>query len=106
MQVNGDGFLRIVNIPEDSPAVLIKGSRRDDSWHVGSGHPDPVIPPTRGLRVSPDTRNVDQRYFETALESPELVSTPDVQRQFAFCYRQIHQWEALSVGWKPHGAAA
>jgi hypothetical protein len=36
---------------------------------------------------------VDKRDFETALESPELVGTPDVQRQFAFRYPQIHQGE-------------
>jgi hypothetical protein len=77
MQVNGDGFLWIVNIPEDSLAVLIEGSSRDESGHVGSGHPDAVIPRACGLRVSPDTRNVDERDFEAAPKSPELLSAPD-----------------------------
>jgi hypothetical protein len=43
------------------------------------------------LRVYPDARDVNERDFEAALERPELVSAPDVQRQFALCYRQIHQ---------------
>ena len=43
------------------------------------------------LRVCTDACDVDKRDFEAALERPELVSTPDVQRQLAFRYRQIHQ---------------
>ena len=72
MQVNDDSVLRVMHVPEDPLAVLIKGARRDDSGHVSSGHPDPVIPATCSLGVCPDTRNVDERYFETALERPEL----------------------------------
>jgi len=34
---------------------------------------------------------MDEWDFEVALQCPELVSTPDMQRQFAFCYRQIDQ---------------
>jgi hypothetical protein len=38
-------------------------------------------------RVCPDLIYVRQRNFETALQSPELVSTPNVQYQLAFRYR-------------------
>ena len=31
MQVNHDGFLRVMHVPEDPLAVLIERSRRDDS---------------------------------------------------------------------------
>ena len=84
MKVNHDGFVGIVNIPEDPLAVLIEGSRRDDSGHIGSGHPDPVIPAACDLRVCSDTCNVDKRDFEAALERPQLVSATDVQHQLAF----------------------
>jgi hypothetical protein len=68
----------------------MEGSRRDDSGHAGSGHPDPVIPPECCLRVGPDTREVHEWDFQSALECPELVSTRDVQRQLAFRYGQIN----------------
>jgi hypothetical protein len=78
MQVNRDGFVGIVNIPEDSLTVLTKRSRRDDSGDIGSGQSNAVIPATCGFRICPDSRNVNERYFEAALESPELVRAPDV----------------------------
>jgi hypothetical protein len=87
MQVNRDGFVGIVNIPEDSLTVLIKRSRRDDSWDTGSGQSNAVIPATCDFRVCPDSSNVSERYFEAALESPEFVRAPDVQRQFSSRYR-------------------
>jgi hypothetical protein len=49
-----------------------------------------VIPAAFGLRVCSDAGNVNERDFQSALESPELVSASDVQRQYAFSYRQIH----------------
>jgi hypothetical protein len=91
MQVNDDGFLRVMHVPEDPFAFLIERPRRYDSGHIGSGHPDAVIPASCGLRVCSDSRNVDERNFEAALECPELVSASDVQRQLAFRYRQINQ---------------
>ena len=91
MQINNDGFLRMMHVPEDSLAVLIEGSCRDDSGDIGSGHPDAVIPAACGLRVCSDAPDVDKRDFEAALECPEFVSAPDVQRQLAFRYRQINQ---------------
>jgi hypothetical protein len=36
MKVNHNCFLRVMHVPEDSLAVLIEGSRRDDSGHIGS----------------------------------------------------------------------
>jgi len=50
-----------------------------------------VIPASRDLWVGSNARNVDKQDFETVLERPEPVSTPDVQRQFALWYRQINQ---------------
>jgi len=91
MEINDDGLLRVMHVPEDALAVLIEGSRRNDSGHIGSGHPDAVIPAACDLRVCPDTRNVDERDFKAAPESPKLVSTPNVQCQLAFRYRQINQ---------------
>ena len=91
VQVNDNGFLRVMNVPEDPLAVLIERACRNDSGQVRSGHPNPVIQTACGLRVSPDARNVYERDFEAVLEGPELVSAPDVQRQLAFRYRLIHQ---------------
>lgn len=87
MQVNRDGFVGTVNIPEDSLAVLIKRSRRDDSGDTGSGHSNAVIPAACGFWVRPYSRDVNERYFEAALESPKLVRAPDMQRQFSVRYR-------------------
>jgi len=98
MQVNDDGFLRVMHVPEESLAVLIEGSRRDDSGHVGSRHPNAVIPAPCDLRVCTDTSDVYKRDFEAALESPELVCAPNVQHQLAHCYRQIHQSERSELG--------
>lgn len=72
MQINHDGFLRVVHVPEDSLAVLIEGSRSDDSGHIGSGHPDAVIPAACGLRIGTDACDVDERNFEAALECQSL----------------------------------
>jgi hypothetical protein len=76
MQVNHDSFLWVVHVPEDAFAILIEGSRRDDSGHIGSGHPDAVIPAACDLRVGSDACNVDKRDFEAAVERPELVRAP------------------------------
>src|SRR5580704_6498985 len=86
MEVDDNGFLWMVNVPEDSLAVLIEGARSDDSGHIGSGHPDAVIPTACDLRVGTDAGDVHERHFETALQSPELVSTPNLQYQLAFGY--------------------
>jgi hypothetical protein len=80
VQVNDDGLLRVMLVPEHALAVLIEGSRSDDSGDIGSGHPDAVIPAACDLRVCTDARYVGERDFQSALESPELVSAPDVQR--------------------------
>jgi len=55
------------------------------SVQVGSRHSDALIPASCDLRVCPDASNVVERDFETAVERPELVNAPDVQRQLAFC---------------------
>jgi hypothetical protein len=47
-----------------------------------------VIPAACGFRVGSNARDVGKRDFEAALERPELVRAPDVQRQLAFRYRQ------------------
>jgi hypothetical protein len=91
MQVNHDAFLRVMHVPEDPLAVLMERSGCDDARHIGSGHPDSVIPAACSFRVCSDTCNVDKRDFESALESPELVSAPHMQYQLAFGYRQIDQ---------------
>src|SRR5437588_12439486 len=87
MQINYDSILRVMHVPEDSLAVLIEGSGSNHSGHTGSGHPHAVQPSACDLRVGSDARDVDERYFEAALESPKLVSPSYVQRQFAFSYR-------------------
>jgi hypothetical protein len=94
MEVNHDGFLRVMHVPEDSLAILIEGACRDDSGHVGSGHPYAVPPSACGVRVCSDSRNMDERYLKAALECPEFVSALNVQRQFAFRYLQIYQGDA------------
>src|SRR6202007_2524864 len=81
---NDDGFLRAVHVPEDSLAVLIESSCRDDTGDIRARQPDAVIPAACRFRVSPDTRYMNERDFEAALERPELVSAPDVQHQLAF----------------------
>ncbi len=86
-QINDDGLFRMMHIPKDSLAVLIEGSSRDDSGHVGSGHPDTVPPTSCDLRICSDTRDVDERNFEAAIERPEPVRAPDVQYQLVFRYR-------------------
>jgi hypothetical protein len=94
VQVNHDGLLRVVHILEDSLAVLIKGSRCDDSRHIGSGHSDAVIQAACYFWVGADTSNVYDLYFETALECPNFVRAPNVQAQFAIRYEQIHHEDA------------
>jgi hypothetical protein len=46
--------------------------------------PGTIVP---GIRVGSNVRDGNERDFEAALERPELVSAPDVQRQLAFGYR-------------------
>jgi hypothetical protein len=86
-----------VYIPEDPLAILIEGSRRDDSGHIGSEHPDAVIPAACDLRVGASAGNVNEWDFQSALERPELVSASDVQGQLAFRYGQINQADAPVV---------
>src|SRR5215469_6124234 len=65
MQVNDDGLLRVVHIPEDSFAVLIEGSRRDHSRQIGSGHFDSVKPAACPFRVDSNSGKVHERDFES-----------------------------------------
>ena len=67
MQINHDGLLRVMHIPEDSLAVLIEGSCSNHSGHTGSGHPHAMPPSACDLRVGSDACDVDERYFEAAL---------------------------------------
>jgi len=66
-------------VPENSLAVLIEGSGRDDSGHIGSGHSDTVVSAASDLPVGSDACDVDKRDFEAVLERPELVRASDVQ---------------------------
>jgi hypothetical protein len=77
MQVNDDGFLRVMHVPKDSLTVLIEGSRCDDSGHVGSRHPNAVIPATCLLRVCSNARNVDERDFVRFMPKSAIDSTTD-----------------------------
>ena len=52
MKVNPNCFLRVMHVPEDSLAVLIEGSRRDDSGHIGSGHLSTLV---RTARLDPSS---------------------------------------------------
>jgi hypothetical protein len=57
MQINDDGLLRVMHVPEDSPAVLIEGSRRDDSGHAGFfPKPQEVLPCCRTALAEHDYR--------------------------------------------------
>ncbi len=87
MQVDYDGAIRVVDVPEDSFAVLIKGAGGDHSRNVGSGHSKSMKPSASNLRVRSDTRDMFQWNLEAAGESPELVRAVNVQGEFAFCYR-------------------
>ena len=78
MQIDDNSFFRVVDVPEYAFAVLIKGSRRDDSRYVGSGQPDAVPPAACDLRVCSDARYVDEGYFETGLQSPKLIGATRV----------------------------
>jgi EamA-like transporter family len=89
MEINHDGLLWMMGVPEQSLAILIEGACSDDSGHIGSGQPDDVVPAVRDLRVGSNARDVDKRDFQTALECPELVSASNVQRQFPLGDRQI-----------------
>jgi hypothetical protein len=97
MEIDNNGLLRMMHVPEDSLAVLIERSRRDDTGHIRSRHPDAMIPTACNLRVGSDTRDVDEWDFEAALECPQLVSAPNVQRQIAFGYRQIDHETPLQL---------
>ena len=79
-----------MDITEDPLSILREGSRRDDSGDIGSEHPDAVMPAASDFWVSPNARDMDEQYFEPAVECPELVSALDAQRQLAFRDRQTH----------------
>ena len=74
MQINHDGFLRVMHIPEDSLAVLIESSGSNHAGHTGSGHPHAMPPSACDLRVGSDACDVDERYFEAA--KAQSLSTP------------------------------
>ncbi len=66
-QFNHDRTVRVVDIPENPLAVLIKRASDEHSGNIGAGHPNPV-PPAMGYgRVCPDLRNVRQRDSEGTL---------------------------------------
>src|SRR5581483_2814803 len=84
VQVDHDGFVRMVNVPKHTFSVLVESSRGDDSGNVGSGQADAVIPAVCYLRVGANAGDMNERNLEAAFEGPELVRAANVQCQFAF----------------------
>jgi hypothetical protein len=78
---------RIVHIPKYRPAVPIGRARGDHTRNAGAGHPHPVPPTVGGILIVTNARNGDKRYFQTVLESPEFVTTANMQCQIAFRHR-------------------
>src|SRR5579885_2146153 len=66
VQVDHDGFVRMVNVPKHTFSVLVESSRGDDSGNVGSGQADAVIPPVCYLRVGANAGDMNERNLEAA----------------------------------------
>jgi hypothetical protein len=70
-------LFRIVNIPENPAAMLVKRAGGNDAWHAGSGQPD-TMPPTGGfVGIDSGGPDVPQRDVQLAFERPKLIQSLD-----------------------------
>src|SRR5579862_72397 len=64
MEFDHNRLLRVMNVPEDALAVLIKGACGDNAGDLGAGHADAVQPTAGDLRICADAGDVLEGNFE------------------------------------------
>src|SRR5918911_1736431 len=77
-EANGDSFLRVVDIPEHSFALLIKIACRQQTWYVGTWYSyafPPVSPFLYHQRIYFGTDHMAERDFQLTLERKKLINS-------------------------------
>ena len=85
----------MMDVPEDSFAILVKRSGGDQAWHRYARPLETVQPLLGQFRVRTDTCDVSQWNGELALESPEFIETFDAQVQSVAGDFWSYHWFAL-----------
>jgi hypothetical protein len=78
VQFDDDCLFRIVDVPEDAPALLIEGSRCQHPRQIRPGKLESAPPAGSGLRI---VTNMGQRNVQLTLEGPQFVHPQDLQMQ-------------------------
>jgi len=86
-QIDGDGLVRVMDIPEDAIVLMMEGTCTEHSGHMRETPVDEALQPgVRLLLLLTGTYNMGQRDFQVALERPEPIGTGDVDDECLRCY--------------------
>ena len=81
VKLDNDGFRRIVNIPENSPSMLIKSAGNNETWNIDARQFD-AMPPSRSfIGIDPDGLDVLKRDVQLTFERPEFVQPLNLKVQ-------------------------
>lgn len=95
-ELDDDGVVGVVDVPEDALIVLIERAGGNDSGDVRALHAYSVIPGVGDGGVGTDAGDVLQRNFEGTLQGPELVGSADVEDEFTVGDRKIDHAETVA----------